>query len=241
MSQMSELAELDLPPGFGGPAAPVVAEVSPMDQKARNLVMASIMMISVAVVGVGAYSYDRYDTGMRIMAYAKRLQSEQEATKMMTDKEISSLKSGTAAYAALLKRLKTNLPDTNEVPSLLDSLQRIASGHNVAVVQITPQPKMVDSLFTAHPVTVVLSGKFLDVTETISELSRMPRLMIPVRVNVRQVKSGTPRVGKFDMLKGIVDADMVFHTYTLPTGSEKAEFNAKLQKTKGGKKPKDTP
>jgi Tfp pilus assembly protein PilO len=216
----------DLDPQAGTSKGP--PDPGPMDQAARNLVLASILMITVAVAGVGMYRYERFDVAQRMNAYGARLQAEQNATKALTNAEITSLKRGTAAYGDLLKRLKTNLPDTNEVPSLIDSLQRIARAHQVSVMKIRPQGKQLDSLFTTHPVQVVLSGRFLDVTEAVSELSRMPRLFIPIRMTVEPKTKGLTggKTAKDVAVNGLVDADIMFNTYTIPTAAEKATLAA---------------
>jgi Tfp pilus assembly protein PilO len=238
---MADFDDLELPSGaLSGAAAPSgPVDHGPMDSAARNLVLASMLMITVAVAGVGLYSYERFDVGRRMNAYGDRLKQEQEATKQLTNAEITKLKSGTVAYGSLLQRLKTNLPDTNEVPRLLDSLQRIAVSHNIGVVKISPKPKQLDSLFTTHPVQVVLSGRFLDVAEAVSELRSMPRLFIPVRMTVEPKTKGLggQKTAKDVAVNGIVDADIVFNTYTIPTRAEKAMLSAAEGKTgKGARK-----
>ena len=234
---MANFDDLELPPGradgLARPQGPV--DPGPMDRQARSLVMASLLMITVAVAGVGLYSYDRIEVAMRMNAYGKKLQEEQAATRQMTETEINGLKKMTAAFTARLTDLKTALPDTNEVPSMLDSLQRLAATHQVNVVKISPKPKQLDSLFTTHPVQVVLSGRFLDVTATINDLRSMPRLFIPVRMTVEPKTKGvgTTQTAKDIAANGIVDADIMFNTYTIPTANEKALLGAADKAGKG--------
>ena len=72
--------------------------------------------------------------------------------------------------AADLFRLMEAMPDTDQMPTILIGLSRIAKDSSVGITSLDPQPLVQLQGYAALPITMVIHGKYEDVTAFLRRL-----------------------------------------------------------------------
>jgi Tfp pilus assembly protein PilO len=70
-------------------------------------------------------------------------------------------------------RLNRAMPDEVDMPGIILTLNRMASGHNLDFNSVTPSSVVPQTGFNVQPLTVVLQGRFTDVSSFLGDVSTL--------------------------------------------------------------------
>jgi Tfp pilus assembly protein PilO len=78
--------------------------------------------------------------------------------------------------ASDLYRLTKAMPDATDMPGIILVLNRLASGHALKFSSIQPGPLVAQTGFNVQPLTVVMQGRFADVSSFLGDLRNLVRV-----------------------------------------------------------------
>lgn len=87
-----------------------------------------------------------------------------------------------------LAQALAELPDTREIPEILESVSARARNVGLEVMQVKPMPEQPRDFYAEIPVLLTVEGGFHQVAAFFDEVSRLPRI-----ININQVSIKDPR------------------------------------------------
>jgi hypothetical protein len=73
-------------------------------------------------------------------------------------------------------RLTRAMPDATDMSGIIVALNRLAGGHELQFESLTPGAQVVQSGFNVQPLTVVIQGRFADISGFLGELRQLVRV-----------------------------------------------------------------
>lgn len=139
-------------------------------------------------------------------------------------REVSALN---AQFESALKRL----PQSREIPNLLESVSTLAKDSGLDVRRFAPKPDVLKEYYAEVPVDVEMRGTFHKVATFFDEISKLSRI-----VNVQDIKIGNAR-GYSEEAGVEVDVKGVINTFRYLEPSERIQVAADADgKTEKGKR-----
>jgi hypothetical protein len=137
--------------------------------------MIAICALAVAALLVGGVGY-------LIVIAPQSSKASSLSTQITNERALLTVDQGSQAQpvpfqASDLYRFAKAVPGRADVPGILLDLTRVAKASKVTIVSIRPSPQVPLTLgYSALPVIVVLSGKFVDITGFLARLRHEVRL-----------------------------------------------------------------
>jgi Tfp pilus assembly protein PilO len=89
---------------------------------------------------------------------------------------LASPKANVHIKASDVFRLTRAMPDAADMSGILVVLNQVAAGHKLQFESLTPGPLVTQTGFNVQPVTVVVQGRFADVSGFLGELRKLVRV-----------------------------------------------------------------
>jgi Tfp pilus assembly protein PilO len=86
---------------------------------------------------------------------------------------LASPKANLHVRASDIFRLNRAMPDSTDMSGILVALNQVAAGHKLQFESLTPGPMVAQTGFNVQPVTVVVQGRFADVSGFLGELRKL--------------------------------------------------------------------
>jgi len=147
-----------------------------MSAKLRNpKILAGVALGAVAVIAAGAWILlvgpERSKIGkLDGQISAVQTQINQRKAALATPKVDVHLR------ASDVYRLTRAMPDGADMSGIIVVLNRLAGSHKLQFESITPGPAVAQTGFNAQPLTVVIQGRFSDISGFLGELRKLVRV-----------------------------------------------------------------
>jgi len=117
-----------------------------------------------------------------------------------------------AVYERHVRRLEELIPESEEVPSLLNTIAIEARRARVELGSLRPEPSSPGEFYTRQSYEMAAVGEYHDVGRFLTEIASLPRIITPVDVVVERFTGTSPRPG----LENPVIVQFRILTYVLP-------------------------
>ncbi|HPI92594.1 MAG TPA: type 4a pilus biogenesis protein PilO [Deltaproteobacteria bacterium] len=141
------------------------------------------------------------------------------------DRYIAELEQTRAKLYVALKQL----PDKSEIPTLLENVSSLGTAAGLQFKLFKPMPEVAKNFYAEIPVDIQVEGKFRDVVTFFDSVSKMPRI-----VNIVNINMGKPKKDPTGGMQVAISCNAVTYKFIEGATTEPSEKNDK--KTKEEKK-----
>jgi len=181
----------------------------------------------LALAGVGAFWYFYASPAQSKLvtkrAEVKKLQAEIKAG-LATAKRLPEFRSEVTVLEAQLDRLRTVLPEEQDVADLLRRVQAMATQSNLKISGFTPAAVTRREMHAEWPIGLKLEGSYHDLGAFLERVSKFPRIINVGALHIAARESQTPQA--------TVTADCTAMTFVLVKDAPVTEDTAKGKKSK---------
>lgn len=134
--------------------------------------------------------------------------------------ELRSPQAAVKVRATDLYRVTKALPDSNDMAAIILDVNRMAASNGLAFRSMTPQPAILGAGWLQQPVTVVVQGRFRDVSSFLGDVRKLVRVrggILDARgraYSVTTVDLGSPDEATFPVVKATITVNA--HAYSAP-------------------------
>lgn len=183
----------------------------PEDPKQRNAIIIAILI----VVGFYFFHSNWYTPRQaeieRMERRLTQLEDQNRRARVIATQGAEGLEQRLAVYERHIVQLERLIPESEEVPALLNEILVEARNTRVEVTGIRPEPVQVGEFYTRESYELTAVGDYHDMGRFLTAIASLPRIITPVDLNISRFTRGpeaeSPVVASFRIL-----------TYTLPTG-----------------------
>jgi type IV pilus assembly protein PilO len=126
-----------------------------------------------------------------------------------------------AVYQRHIQRLEQLIPQSEEVPSLLNSIATEARRTRVDLGSLRPEPSVPGEFYDRQSYEMAAVGEYHDVARFLTAVSSLPRIITPLDMEVAQHTGANPRAD----VENPVVARFRIQTYVLPSGPAAGMLN----------------
>ena len=195
-----------------------MAWYNPTDPTQRNWMLGGIVAL-VLIVPYNLYLLSpRQDENATVQAQVENLETLNRRASVLAAQGGGDLQERLALYEAHVNKLEELIPAQEEVPVLLDDIQRRARVQQVDVRLLEPQPREPVELYdrTAYNMSVV--GEYHSVARFLTDIASLDRIVTPVQVEVELYD----QPAMYADLESPVVANFRIETYVLPDSTAAA-------------------
>ncbi len=151
----------------------------------------AVVLVSVVVV-VGYYYLYYSDTSKKIASLQGRLAEMQNKIKEqeVIARNLPSFRLEVTKLEEQLKLLLDQLPNSAELPSLLNNISELARESRLEVLKFTPKSEVKKDFYAEIPVSVAVLGNYKSYVVFADRVSHLPRI-----VNLSDIAFGQPKRG----------------------------------------------
>lgn len=189
-----------------------MAWYNPTDPTQRNWMLFGLALLVLIVPFVMYYEGPRDETieGLRDRLETLNIQNRQAAVILARGGQ--DLEERMALYERHVSRLEELIPAQEEVPVLLDDIQRRARLVGVEVQGLDPEPTEAAGPYNRTGYLMSVVGEYHDVARFLTDIASLSRIVTPVQVEVERFP--TPQT--FPDMESPVVATFRIETYVLP-------------------------
>ncbi len=168
--------------------APKLSDLSKLPPKQKLLVA---VLVSV-VVAVGYYYLYYSDASKKIDVLQGQLRQMSSTIKEqeVIARNLPSFRLEVTKLEEDLKLLLDQLPNSAELPSLLNNLSELARESRLDVLKFTPKPEIKKDFYAEIPVSVAVYGNYRSFIVFADKVSHLPRI-----VNLSDITFAQPKRG----------------------------------------------
>ena len=222
---------LDVKKGLGGVKLPVIPWA-----KLSKLSKAQKLLISVAILGAlwGCFIWFLY---MPQTEQITKLRGDLDAAKTKlarlknVEKNLRAFKKKYKDTEMKFKQALKLLPDKEEIPTLLSSLENLGAQSGLEVLLFQPQKEVNRNFYAEIPLKIEVTGPFHNVGTFFDKVSRLSRI-----VNIGDVKMTQAKAAKTKSDTVILKTSCTATTYKFIEPKEEPKKGKKRRRAKGGKR-----
>ncbi|HYW51213.1 MAG TPA: type 4a pilus biogenesis protein PilO [Gemmatimonadaceae bacterium] len=163
----------------------------------------SLLAVVVFAIGLSVMFYmyvftPKAETIAEQTAHAEALTAaNQKAARELKAGNLRQLKEDAARYSENLAVMRQLVPTVNEVPGLLEQVSNSARRVGLDIASVTPQPVNPGGEgYDAHRYRLVVKGGFNDMTEFLTNVGSLPRIVTPSILKMKMAdNSGAAQLG----------------------------------------------
>lgn len=189
-----------------------MAWYNPTDPTQRNWMLGGLVAL-VLIVPYNMYLLSpRRDANATMQGQVESLETLNRRASVLAAQGGGDLQERLALYEAHVAKLEELIPAQEEVPVLLDDIQRRARIQQVDVRLLEPQPREPGELYdrTAYNMSVV--GEYHAVARFLTDIASLDRIVTPVQVEVELYD----QPAQYQEIESPVVASFRIETYLLP-------------------------
>jgi type IV pilus assembly protein PilO len=222
---------LDVKKGLGGVKLPVIPWA-----KLSKLSKAQKLLISVAILGAlwGCFIWFLY---MPQTEQITKLRGDLDAAKTKlarlknVEKNLRAFKQKYRDTEMKFKQALKLLPDKEEIPTLLSSLENLGAQSGLEFLLFQPQKEVNRNFYAEIPLKIEVTGPFHNVGTFFDKVSRLSRI-----VNIGDVKMTEAKAAKNKSDTVILKTSCTATTYKFIEPKEEPKKGKKRRGAKGGKR-----
>jgi Tfp pilus assembly protein PilO len=185
------------------------------DPKLAAAAGAGVVLLLVAAMWFVLVSPKRSEaTALEQDVAAKQVELSQKQA------ELRSPQAAVKVRASDLYRVTKALPDANDMSAIILDVNRLAASNKLLFRSLTPQPSILGTGSLQLPMTVVVQGRFRDVSSFLGDVRKLVRVrggILDARgraYSVSTVELGSPDEASFPVVKATVTVNA--HAYSPP-------------------------
>lgn len=196
--------------------------------KIKVAIVAGVILL-VWGLYIGLVGYPKYTNFQTLKKEIEELTKKRDAKKKDAD-NLPKLREEVIKLEGELKYSLTALPNTEEIPSLLDAIVNNMRIHNLEILSFKPENEQKKDFYAEIPLNIKFSGNYKDIGELCQAIGRYPRIINIVSVTLRNPK--------FKNQKVVLTAEAKAFTYRFLKDDElpKQQPQAKKEGQKGEQK-----
>jgi type IV pilus assembly protein PilO len=185
----------------------------PQDQRSQ------IMLLLVLVAAAGGYFYwSKWHSPQTAKIEAARV--EIDSLQGIVDKAKRDLASGTVEdlrrkveqYNSNLQLMRRLVPESNEVPKLMDDITTKAKVRGVTLGRFQPLPAEPGRPFDTYRYKVEVYGHFDQIGEFLADVASLPRIVVPQEMLLKPAQASAQRLLS-DTAGGLLEVSLSLRTY----------------------------
>ena len=143
----------------------------------------------LAIVATGAYWYFVYNPrGLELDAKQQRIESivavNQQAQAELAGRNLEQLRAQLAQYQRNLEAIRTLVPQSNEVPALLEQVSTAARKVGLDLASVDPQPVVAGPDYDTYRYSIGLIGGYHDLASFFTNVGSLTRIVAPVNMQL---------------------------------------------------------
>lgn len=187
----------------------------PDDPKQRNALVIGILVVGLFYL-FWSFWYTPNDAEVEVMtARLEQLDSENRRAQILATRGGEELEERLALYERHVSQLEALIPQSEEVPALLNDVSRVARETGVENSLLRPDANQAGAFYTKESYAVEVYGEYHDIGRFLSAIASLPRIITPVNLEIARFQ-GDRSVLDPDM-ESPVTASLQIETYILPT------------------------
>ncbi len=161
----------------------------------------------------------------------EQLEDQNRSARILATRGGEELQERLALYERHVMQLEQLIPQSEEVPELLNDMSTEARLSGVNLASIRPEPSQPGPYYTKQSYQIEVIGAYHDVGEFLTSVASLSRIITPVEMSL------SPFTGSSDVVEAEnpLTASFRIETYVVPSGSARADTaSAQGQGAAGG-------
>lgn len=183
----------------------------PDDPKQRNALVIGVVALAGFYFFWSMWYSPRAEQVVGLETRLEQLERENQRAQTVATRGTENLEERLALYERHMIQLEQLIPDSEEVPRLLDQITGEARRHRVNMATTRPEPDEVGAYYTKDSYEYQVYGEYHDVGRFLAAIASLPRIITPVDVELALFSGTQP----LDM-EWPVTATLRLETYLLP-------------------------
>lgn len=156
--------------------------------------------------------------GMQDSLVALRAQTD-SVKSLVASGRVEELRARVESYRGSLTLLRQFVPESNEVPDLIDAISTRGKLRGVSFALFTPQP-IVDGPvpYETHTYQIAVIGRYDQVGNFLADIASLPRIIVPENLRLAGAPAGSALV-LGDTSKALLEANFQIRTYVKSSSS----------------------
>lgn len=185
----------------------------PEEPRKRN----AILLVVVALAGLYFFWDYWYGPEVEVVEELEErldaLESQNRQAQVVAARGEDELEERLIAYERHVNRLEELIPESEELPALMNAWAMEARDAPVELARIHPEPSRDEEHYTRQSYEMAVVGDYHGVGRYLAALASLPRMVRPVDVEVNPFNGEVP----LDGLQAPVEAHFRVETYVIPS------------------------
>jgi type IV pilus assembly protein PilO len=189
----------------------------PDDPKQRNALVVGIVALAGFYFFWSMWYSPRAEQVTALEAQLEQLDRENQRAQVVATRGQENLQERLALYERHVIQLEQLIPQSEEVPALLNDVAEQARRVGVEVALTRPEPEEVGAYYTKTAYEYQLIGDYHQIAKLLTAIASLPRIITPVDLELAEF------VGQGDVTEGMefaLTATLRLETYILPAPGE---------------------
>ena len=173
----------------------------------------------LAIVATGAYWYFVYNPkSAELDAKQVRIEAiiavNQKAQAELAGRNLEQLRAQLAQYERNLEAIRTLVPQSNEVPALLEQVSTAARKVGLDLASVDPQPVVPGQEYDTYRYSIGLVGGYHDLAAFFTNVGSLTRIVAPVNMQLTAPSNPTAaRAKQKRQDESVIEAKFQIQTY----------------------------
>lgn len=189
-----------------------MAWYNPTDPTQRNWMIAGLLLLILIVPFRMYLLQPRQDDNAVLQGRLESLEAQNRQAGVILARGGADLEERMALYERHVARLEELIPAREEVPALIDDVQRRARGSNVEVVGMIPEPTEPAGPYNRTGYSMTVVGDYHNVARFLTEVASLQRIVTPAQLDMQLYTGPSLRAS----METAVQASFRIETYVLP-------------------------
>lgn len=193
--------------------------ILPQDPRAQKLLLVALLpLVLAAAYYMYVYSPKQVELDAQTAHVDSLTTANDRAKQVLARGNLAQLRAEAAEYEKSLVVMRQLVPTGNEVPALLEQVSTAARRVGLEVAVVTPEPVIVGDQFDTYRYRIQVTGGYHPVTEFLTNVGALPRIMAPINLNLTAIETATPASRRVRAGQAPLSADFYLQTYVAKSG-----------------------
>ncbi len=186
----------------------------PDDPKQRNAFLVGLVALAVMYFFWDMWYTPRGDELAEMESHLEQLEDQNRRAQILATRGGEQMQERLALYQRHVTQLEQLIPQSEEVPQLLNDMTVEARRVNVDIALMRPEPPEPGEFYTRQSYQLEAVGEYHDVARFLTAVASLSRIITPVDMDVTRLQGNR---GQVDAESPVV-ARFRIQTYVLPEG-----------------------
>jgi len=186
----------------------------PDDPKQRNAFLVGLVALAVMYFFWDMWYTPRGEELAEMESHLEQLEDQNRRAQILATRGGEQMQERLALYQRHVTQLEQLIPQSEEVPQLLNDMTVEARRVNVEIALMRPEPPEPGEFYTRQSYQLEAVGEYHDVARFLTAVASLSRIITPVDMDVTRLQGNR---GQVDAESPVV-ARFRIQTYVLPEG-----------------------